>query len=361
MSAVKRGFDEVGGDDANKKARPDTSHLQEIRLLIENPEASIIIGKQGANVKMVRTESGAFVSILKSDIPSAKERVLTLKGTPDCNAKAGELITRLLITANNERKQSQENTENTPVTEHTLKILIHKFLAGCIIGKAGAIIKEIQTQTGVKISISTEALGSSTEKQVSVTGTPETLHAGLLKIFTQLSENPLKDGSTTVPYVPGQVAGAPSPYGAYPPAAYGKPPPGAVPGYPPQYAQHPQYGAPPQQAYSPYGGVPNPYGVDPNGNKTEKIVIPSVCAGVVIGKSGSIISEIKSQSGCQVSIAAPEPTAPQDRVVSITGSVQGINAAIQLIRQRVESYQPPGAMPGMDMAQAHAHAMGQHY
>lgn len=106
VPAVKRGLDdEVGSDDPNKKARPDTSHLQEIRILIENPEASVIIGKQGANVKMVRETSSAFVSILKTDNPGAKERVLTLKGPPECNAKAGELIARLLITANNERKQ----------------------------------------------------------------------------------------------------------------------------------------------------------------------------------------------------------------------------------------------------------------
>ena len=136
------------------------------------------------------------------------------------------------------------------------------------------------------------------------------------------------------------LAAAPSPYGA---PARGAPPPmyGQQPGYSP-------YGPPPtqqpQQGYSPYGQIATPYGADPHGVKTEKIVIPSVCAGTVIGKGGSIIAEIKSQSGCQVSIATAEPTAPQDRVVSITGSSQGINAAIQLIRQRVESYQPPSHM-----------------
>jgi len=335
MSAVKRNLEEEDSD-PNKKPRPDTSHLQEIRILIENPEASIIIGKGGANVKSVREESLAFVSILKAENPSAKERVLTLKGLPEQNAKAGELITRLLIKANNERKQSQGDTETT-IEEYSLKLLIHKFLAGCIIGKGGVIIKEIQTNTGCKISISNEALGQSTEKQITVSGTPDQVLAGITRIFNQLNENPLREGSSTVFYVPGgsQLAMA-NPYAQPFGGAYAKQQP--VPGYPSPY------GAPPQQAYSPYGQIQQPYAADPMGMKTEKIVIPSVCAGTVIGKSGSIIAEIKSQSACQISIAAAEPTAPQDRVVSITGTAQGINAAIQLIRQRVESYQPPEGM-----------------
>lgn len=330
--AVKRNLEDEASD-PNKKPRPDTSHLQEIRILIENPEASIIIGKGGANVKTIRADSGAFVSILKAENPSAKERVLTLKGIPEHNAKAGELITRLLISANNERKQSNGDTDTT-VEEYSLKLLIHKFLAGCIIGKGGTIIKEIQQNTGVKMSISNEPLGASTEKQVSISGSPEQVHSALTRVFTQLQENPLREGSSQVAYVPGALASPyASPFGAA--APYGKP------GYP--------YGAaPPPQQYSPYGQMPTaPYAADPMGMKTEKIVIPSVCAGTVIGKSGSIIAEIKSQSGCQISIAAAEPTAPQDRVVSITGTAQGINAAIQLIRQRVESYQPPEGMAPM--------------
>merc|ERR1711957_1128521 len=326
---------EEESSDTNKKPRPDTSHLQEIRILIENPEASIIIGKGGANVKMIRSESEAFVSILKAENPSAKERVLTLKGIPEHNAKAGELITQLLINANNERKQTNGDTE-TKVEAHSIKLLCHKFLAGCIIGKGGTIIKEIQQSTGVKMSISNEALAGSTEKQVSVTGTPEQVFAALSRVFAQLDENPLRDGSSNVCYIPGGPAAA-NPYAAPFASPYGKP------AYPPS-----PYGAPPQQQYSPYGQIPQaPYAADPHGMKTEKIVIPSVCAGTVIGKGGSIIAEIKSQSGSQISIAAAEPTAPQDRVVSITGTAQGINAAIQLIRQRVESYQPPEGMAAM--------------
>ena len=179
--ATKRNLEDEVTMDTNKKPRPDTSHLQEIRILVDNPEASIIIGKQGGNVKMVRETSGAFVSILKSENPSARERILTLKGTPEANATAAKTIASLLITGQNERKQSQD-TETSQVTEYTQKLLIHKFLAGCIIGKGGAIIKEIQTATGARLSISNEPMPGSTDKQVSVTGNPEALHAAVTRI-----------------------------------------------------------------------------------------------------------------------------------------------------------------------------------
>lgn len=217
-------------------------------------------------------------------------------------------------------------------------MLIHKFLAGSIIGKGGSIIREIQEATQCRISLSVDALAGSTEKTVTITGTPDTLHAGFVRVLSQLSNNPLRTGSTTILYVPGAANTA---------AAFGAPynPYGA----PPQQQQSPygaQYGVP-QQQQSPYGA---PYGAAPaqQGNagvqKTEKIVIPTVCAGTVIGKGGSIIRDIKNQSSTNITIADPEPTAPADRVVSVTGNHQGIQIAIHLIRQRVESYQPPNAM-----------------
>lgn len=51
----------------------------------------------GSNVQRIRTESQAFVSILKNESKVSKERVLVLKGTVEYNAKAVELICVLLL------------------------------------------------------------------------------------------------------------------------------------------------------------------------------------------------------------------------------------------------------------------------
>lgn len=202
-------------------------------------------------------------------------------------------------------------------------------------------------------------------------GTADVIHAAASSVFTQLANNPLKSGSTTILFVPGAsifpggVGGgfgqsASGPYGGRYPGGmlggagssggYGGPlggssggfgaPPGGAPGF----GGSSGYGAPPGAGVGGYGGGsgyggPSGYG-GMEEQKTEKIVIPTVCAGIVIGKGGSAISEIKAQSGCHISIAAPEPSAPGDRVVSIKGTKQGIHTAIYLIRQRVDAYQP---------------------
>jgi len=81
----------------------------------------------------------------------------------------------------------------------------------------------------------------------------------------------------------------------------------------------------------------------------KKIAIPTVCAGAVIGKGGTIINDIKGQSGCQIRIADPDPASPNERVVTVTGSPQGIQTAVYLIRQRVEQpYAQYGEQPAMD-------------
>lgn len=311
---------EANGEEGMKKARTDDTELQEIRVLIDNYEASVIIGKAGANVKKIRQDSSAFVSILKTE-GSSKERVMQVKGTVEYNAHALRLIATLLIDNDNERKNDPENV----IDQWTFKLLVHKSLAGAIIGKGGEIIRTMQAESGARVSLSTEPFGASTEKTVTVSGNVENLHDVCTRILTQIRDNPVRPGTTSILYVPGQQTPAfgvpPSPYGMPPPSPYGMPP------------QSP-YGMPPQMG-------------NPGMSKTEKIVIPTVCAGTVIGKGGSIIREIKMQSGTNISVAAPEPTAPNDRVVSITGPAQGIQTAIFLIRQRVESYQPPNGMNPM--------------
>jgi ribosomal protein S3 len=338
--ATKRNLDETVDDNGQKKLKAGTDEGEdaviECRVLIDNHEAGIIIGKAGSNVTNIRKESGAFLSILKNETQT-KERVLNVKGTTDAITKAFGLIMQLLMDAATARAQNNDPTAPAP-DSHPLKILIHKFLAGSVIGKGGSIIKQIMTETGCRLQLSNEPLGASTEKTVTVSGEPDAARKGIKRVLDQIRDNPLRGGSTTILYVPGAAmayAAPVNPYAQYAPPAQQ------------MYAQQPSYGAPaygapaPQASYAPALSMSQPIPGAP-GQKTEKIVIPTVCTGSVIGKNGTIIRDIKMQSGTFISISDPEPTAPSDRVVSVTGSAQGIQTAIFLIRQRVESYQPPG-------------------
>lgn len=344
----------------------------EIRCLIANPEAGIIIGKGGVNVTNMRKQSGAYITVLRNE-NNSKERVLQVKGLTTNITAAFGLIMALLIEESIKRAAKTDPSRPIP-TSHPVKFLVHKFLAGCIIGKGGSIITQIMTDTNTKISLSAEPLPGSTDKTCTITGEPDAACMAIQRICDQLRDNPLKSGSSSVLYVPGAPAnpyGAmPSPYGAAPLAnpygaaplpiaqpMYGAPQPAY--GAPVQpYAAAPAYGVPAQPAYGApamggFGAPAQPaYGAPALGGfgapaasgaqKTEKFVIPTACAGFVIGKSGSVIRDIKMQSSTFISIADPEPTTPDDRVVSVTGSAEGIQSAVLLIQQRVESYRPPG-------------------
>eukprot|EP00808_Paulinella_micropora_P023037 g6747.t1 len=73
----------------------------------------------------------------------------------------------------------------------------------------------------------------------------------------------------------------------------------------------------------------------------EKMSIPGASVGSIIGKGGTIIREIKAQSGCDVRIEQARGDDTQ-RIVSLIGTSSAIQAAIYMIRQCID------AGPGME-------------
>lgn len=303
----------------------DPGETQELRILIDNNQVGGIIGKGGANVTRVREQAGIFLSILKAEA-NVTERVMVLKGQYEQLVKGIHMIAELLIEADAKFKKE---TANLTEGQTKLRLLVHRHAVGAVIGKAGAVIKETQQETGARVQVSNEPLPQSTEKTVTISGTPMSIHQATMRVLGQLRENPLRPGTKSYPYVPGVAASfpmAPNPFGA--PQAY------------------------PQQ-FNPYGlqqqasALQNPYGDfgmgagAPQTANTQKIAIPTICAGCVIGKGGAVIRDLRAQSGTNISIADADPTNPNERVVTLTGTPQGIQTAIYLIRQLVEQYQPP--------------------
>lgn len=286
--------------------------VQEVRVLIDNNQVGGIIGKGGANVKRVREEAGVFLSILKAEFRAVQERVMVMKGTISQVAKALFLISELLIEGSGKDKSSNEGI--------AIRLLVHRASVGAVIGKGGTTIKETQSETNVRVQVSNEPLPNSTEKTVTITGSPSAIQQATTRILTQLKENPLRSGTKVYPYVPGQPM-----YPTQP--AYGLP-----------YMQQPQLGLL-QQPFPSYGGLGGQQQTNMP-TSTQKIAIPTVCAGCVIGKGGSVIRDLRAQSQCNISIADPEQNSPNERVVTLTGTSQGIQTAIYLIRQLVEQYQP---------------------
>jgi hypothetical protein len=154
------------------------------------------------------------------------------------------------------------------------------------------------------ILVSNEPLPGSTEKTVTLSGAPSAVYKAFGRVAQQLYDNPLKSNIRSIPYTPGH-------HGS-------------------RHSAHPT-------SFVPY---PNALNGAVGPTSTQKIAIPTVCAGCIIGKGGSVIRDLRAQSGTNISISVPDPLTPSERVVTLTGSPQGIHTAVCLIRQLVEQYQP---------------------
>jgi len=348
------------GDDADKKARVEESDSNrpgfdalEGRFLIEKRSMGLIIGKGGSRINALRAETGVFASILKlKNGADSSERILSLKGNTDQIAAAMKSIAALMVESAREREEKTPTGKEIP-SQSKFVLLFEQTQAGAVIGKQGSTIKNTQAVSGARMQVSKESLPSSTERSVTITGEPDAAYACLTMVLSQLCEFP--SSVSPVLYVPGAMAPAPS---AGAPGAYGAP----------QYGGYGQqaYGMPPQGMYgaqagaemSGYGAPPAPSAGAPPasiqsvgglaGSVKQQIAIPTSCAGGVIGKGGSRIREIQAQTQTVIQIAPVDTANPNERIVSISGSQMGIQAAIAYISETVESeYRPPaGALPG---------------
>ena len=332
----------------DEQSHPESSPMNaagliEFRFLIDNAQVGGLIGRGGTNVKKVREESGAFVSIMKSDSRTVHERIMLIKGTVEQIGKAALLIAELLIEAAQSKDRPTSLSSAVPSDQAQLRLLVHKLAVGAIIGKGGAVIRETQEKTTARVQVSNEPLPGSSEKTVSVTGSPTAVHDAITRVVTQLRDNPLKPGTRNYEYNPNAPYGGP-PGGGYDGSGGGRGGGGGGGsgggggggGY-----REPHHPAPMPLAIG--GGAGGAAAGAAGGTpSTQKIAIPTVCAGCVIGKNGSVIRDLRQQSGTNISISDPEPSAPNERVVTLTGSPSGIQTAVFLIRQLVEQYQPAG-------------------
>lgn len=80
-------------DSSKTQSSIDEERYNQIKILIPNTTAGLLIGKGGAYIKQIKDDSGAFVQISskQTDLP---ERIVTIDGDPECRNKALSLVVR---------------------------------------------------------------------------------------------------------------------------------------------------------------------------------------------------------------------------------------------------------------------------
>uniref|UniRef100_A0A674EGX2 Poly(rC) binding protein 2 n=1 Tax=Salmo trutta TaxID=8032 RepID=A0A674EGX2_SALTR len=270
-----------------------------IRLLMHGKEVGSIIGKKGESVKKMREESGARINISEGNCP---ERIITLAGPTTAIFKAFSMIIEKL---EEDISSSMTNSTATSKPPVTLRIVVPASQCGSLIGKGGCKIKEIRESTGAQVQVAGDMLPNSTERAITIAGTPQPIIECVKQICVVMLEAYAVQGQHAIPQPDltklHQLAMQQSPFPI----------------------------APNNQGFQ--------AGMDSSAQtSSHELTIPNDLIGCIIGRQGAKINEIRQMSGAQIKIAN-QVEGSSDRQVTITGSPAGISLAEYLINARLSS------------------------
>uniref|UniRef100_A0A8C1MG73 Poly(rC) binding protein 3 n=1 Tax=Cyprinus carpio TaxID=7962 RepID=A0A8C1MG73_CYPCA len=279
-------------------------------------------GKKGETVKKMREESGARINISEGNCP---ERIVTITGPTDAIFKAFAMI------AYKFEEDIINSMSNSPATSKppvTLRLVVPASQCGSLIGKGGSKIKEMRESTGAQVQVAGDMLPNSTERAVTISGTPEAIIQCVKQICVVMLESPPK--GATIPYRP-KPASTPIIFSGG--QAYTIQGQYAIP-HPDQLTKLHQL-AMQQTPFTPLGQTTPAFpGLDASPPaSTHELTIPNDLIGCIIGRQGTKINEIRQMSGAQIKIAnAMEGSS--ERQITITGTPANISLAQYLINAR---------------------------
>uniref|UniRef100_A0A8C3B1E0 Heterogeneous nuclear ribonucleoprotein K n=1 Tax=Cyclopterus lumpus TaxID=8103 RepID=A0A8C3B1E0_CYCLU len=365
----KRPAEDMDEEHAFKRSR-NTDEMVELRVLLQSKNAGAVIGKGGKNIKALRTDYNASVSVPDSSGP---ERILSVNASIDT---IGDILLKIIPTL---EEVSHHVNSLVNYYQHysgidfdsELRLLIHQSLAGGIIGVKGAKIKELRENTQTTIKLFQECCPHSTDRVVLVGGKPERVIECIKVILELVSEAPIKGRAQ--PYDPNfydetydyggftmlfEERGR-RPIGGFPIRVRGgferMPPVRGNRPMPPSRRDYddisPRRGPPPPLSRGGRGGsrarnLPLPPPPPRGGGSysdiggpviTTQVTIPKDLAGSIIGKGGQRIKQIRHESGASIKIDEPLEGS-EDRIITITGTQDQIQNAQYLLQNSVRQY-----------------------
>ncbi|XP_067251507.1 heterogeneous nuclear ribonucleoprotein K isoform X1 [Chanodichthys erythropterus] len=179
ISTGKRSAEDTEEDKPHKRSR-NSDDMVELRILLQSKNAGAVIGKGGKNIKALRTDYNATVSVPDSSGP---ERILSISADIPTVA---EILLKIIPTL--EEYQHHKGVD----FDCELRLLIHQSLAGSIIGVKGAKIKELRESTQTTIKLFQECCPQSTDRVVLVGGKAERVVQCIRTMLELIVEAPIK-------------------------------------------------------------------------------------------------------------------------------------------------------------------------
>merc|ERR1711953_361396 len=262
-------------------------------IVIPHDKCGIVIGKNGNTLRNLRSQFGCSVN-LDSTVDSGQAKPLRIAGPPD--------KVNLVVAEVHKMMAAKENISHTkvPPGQDQVTFMIPKVSVGVVIGKSGETINRIQEATQTRIQFVPDD-PKITDRGCYIIGPKE----GCLKAQEEVLEIVKKKMEEV------NSTNAPMPKLVFDGKRYVKGDNAQMGGGAEQQVDYP---------------------------------VPSNRAGVVIGKGGETINQIKEKSGAFVQInKTPPQEHPDWKYFTIRGNQQQIAHAQKLIQEKVGGPAPPGA------------------
>ncbi|KAH3662379.1 hypothetical protein OGAPHI_005631 [Ogataea philodendri] len=324
-----------GANSSQQRPPADEPMYVHFRMLCSINETAAIVGKGGDTINKIKEQSNARVNV-SENLKGIPERVITVRGAAEYVAKAFGLITRAIM----DEPFNQASTVDSK--QINLKLLFPHTIIGYIIGKKGARFREIEDNSAAALKASDQILPASTDRILHITGVADAIHIATYYVAQTVLDHK-QHLANAIFYNPANYGQPSRPVNG----AAAAPPPQQIPyggGYPPQMMPmvQPGYmGQPVPQQYGQYvpSAVPPPAGGAGAGQEkmSQDIYVPQMHIGLVIGKGGKNLKDIRTITGCYVKVNDEVPGATERKLTLMSSSPFAIQQAIMLINNKIEN------------------------
>ncbi|KAM4634739.1 far upstream element-binding protein 3 isoform 2-T2 [Polymixia lowei] len=256
------------------------------QILIPASKVGLVIGKGGETIKQLQERTGVQMIMIQDDpMPTGADKPLRITGDPYKVQQARELVVKLIRDKDQGEFRVGRGEFGSKIGGNSLDVAVPRFAVGIIIGRNGEMIKKIQNDAGVRIQFKQDD-GVSSDRIAQVMGQPNQCQHAIHLIHELVHTAQERDG---------------------------------------------------------FGGLLGRRGrVDCNMGVSGELqevtyAVPADKCGLVIGKGGETIKNIKEQSRAHVELQRNPPlnTDPNVRIFSIRGTPQQLDKARQLIDERI--------------------------
>ncbi|XP_071948039.1 far upstream element-binding protein 1-like isoform X2 [Antedon mediterranea] len=296
-------------------------------MMIPGNKVGLVIGKGGETIRQLQEEIGVRMTMIQDGPQNIGiDKPLRVTGEPSKVQEAFRKVHDLLESKGNEinRGGNMGNSfQRRGPPPNGREVPVPKFAVGIVIGRQGETIKKIQVESGARVQFQDDDGGP--ERIAVVSGAEDAVMKAASEIETLIA-NANRDGDrgNGMSMRGGRGGGRGGFRGGR--GGFNRGPPGmGGPRGPPPHHGGP-HGGPPHGGGGGGGG--------PGGMNTLEYGVPANKCGIVIGKGGESINNIKTTSGAHVEISRNNGP-PGQKLFFIRGTQEQIDHAKFLINEKI--------------------------